>query len=162
VRESPGRDWAPGLVFQFENGADPSRDPLHPVSSAPYGPPNSQHQLLGGFLRGFASGGSGVASGGSGVASDGGSVTSSGSGVASSGGDVGRSGGSGVNGGVAGSSGSVRRGSGGVRGGFSSFASGSSGVSSGFLRGFNGFFLLGAASKGQGGEGSGEGDLRVH
>ena len=32
----------------------------------------------------------------------------------------------------------------------------------GFLRGFDGFFLLGAAGEGQGGEGGGESDLRVH
>ncbi len=101
-----------------------------------------------GVLRGFAGSSSGVASGGSGVAS---------------GGAASRSGrGSGVNGSVASSGGSVRRSSGGVRGGVSSLASGSGGVSSGFLRGFDGFFLLGAAGEGQGGKGGGESNLRVH
>ena len=109
--------------------------------------------LLGGFLHGFASGGSGVAS-------SSGGVRGNSSGVASGGSSVRRSG---VNGsGVASGGGGVRRGSSGVRGGVSSLASGSSGVSSGFRRGFDGFFLLGAASEGQGGEGGGEGDLRVH
>jgi hypothetical protein len=149
----PGLGAGAGRLGREWSGPQPGSAPSCFVS--PSGPPNSQHQLLGGFLHGFASGGSGVASGGSGVTSGGSSVASGGSGV-------GRGGGSGVNGGVAGSSGGVRRGSGGVRGGFSSFASGSGGVSSGFLRGFDGFFLLGAASEGQGGEGSGEGDLRVH
>ncbi|MEY2919148.1 MAG: hypothetical protein RL261_453, partial [Pseudomonadota bacterium] len=70
--------------------------------------------------------------------------------------------GRGVDSGVASGGGGVRRSSGGVRGGVSSLASGGSGVSSSFLRGFDGFFLLGAAGEGQGGEGSGESDLRVH
>ena len=89
-------------------------------------------------------------------------ASGAGSGVASSSGGVRRGGGSGVNGGFAGSGGSVRRSSGGVGGGVSSLASGSSGVSSGFLRGFDGFFLLGAAGEGQRGEGGSESDLRVH
>jgi hypothetical protein len=115
----------------------------------------SNTRLVGGFLHGFAGGGSGVASSGSGVASGGSGITRGVNGGVASGG-------SGVNGGVASGGSGVRRGSGGVRGGVSSFASGGSGVSSGFLRGFDGFFLLGAASEGQGGEGGGEGDLRVH
>jgi len=107
--------------------------------------------LLGGF-RGRSSS---VRRGSGGVRRGSGGVRrGSGSGVAR--------GGSGVNGGVASSGGGVRRGSGGVRGGVSSLASGGGGVSSSFRRGFDGFFLLGAAGEGQGGEGGGEGDLRVH
>jgi hypothetical protein len=65
--------------------------------------------------------------------------------------------------GIAGSSGGgVRGGSGGGRGSVDSLASGSGGVSSGFLRGFDGFFLLGAAGQDEGGQGGGESDLRVH
>ena len=71
-------------------------------------------------------------------------------------------GGSRIDSGVASGGGSVRRGSSGVRGGVSSLASSSGGVSSSFLRGFDGFFLLGAAGEDQGGEGGGESDLRVH
>ncbi|MGB7905608.1 MAG: hypothetical protein WCF43_13000, partial [Steroidobacteraceae bacterium] len=70
--------------------------------------------------------------------------------------------GSGVNGSFASSGGSVRGGSSSVRGGVGSLASGGGGVSSGFLRGFDGFFLLGAAGEYEGGEGGGESDLRVH
>ncbi len=129
---------------------------IRPIfSSARDGPANSQRQLLGRFLDGSAGVLRGFASGGSGVASSSGGVASSSGGVASGGG-------SGVNGGVASGGGGVRRSSGGVRGGVSSLASGSGGVSSSFLRGFDGFFLLGAAGEDQGGEGGGESDLRVH
>ena len=122
---------------------------IRPIfSSALSGPTNSQRQLLGRFLhgsarvlRGFAGGSSGIASSSSGVASGGGSRIDSG---------------------VASGGGGVRRGSSGVRGGVSGLASGGSGVSSSFLRGFDGFFLLGAASEGQGGKGGSESDLRVH
>jgi hypothetical protein len=124
-------------------------------SSARNGPANSQRQLLGrflggsaSFLRGFAGSGSGVASGGSSVASGGGGIAGSS--------------GSRIDDGVASGGGGIRRGSGGVRGCISSLASGSGGVSSSFLRGFDGFFLLGAASEDQGGKGGGESDLRVH
>ena len=129
---------------------------IRPIfSSALSGPTNSQRQLLGRFLHGSARVLRGFAGGSSGIASSSSGVASGGSGVASGGG-------SGVNGSVASGGGSVRRSSGGVRGGVSSLASGSGGVSSSFLRGFDGFFLLGAASEGQGGEGGGECDLRVH
>ena len=68
------------------------------------------------------------------------------------------------------SSGGVTSGGGGITGGVDGLAGGvsglggssSSGVSSGFLGGLDGRFLLGAASEGQGGEGSSESDLRVH
>ena len=125
---------------------------IRPIfSSARDGPANSQRQLLGRFLGGSASVLRGFASSGSSVASGGGGIASSSGGVASGGGS-----------GVASGGGGVRRSSGGVRGGVSSLASGSGGVSSSFLRGFDGFFLLGAAGEGQGGEGGGESDLRVH
>jgi hypothetical protein len=129
---------------------------IRPIfSSTRQGSTNSPRQLLGRFLDGSASVLHGFASGGSGVASGGGGIASSSSGIASSGGSR-------VNGGVASGSGGIRRGSGGIRGGVSSLASGGSGVSSSFLRGFDGFFLLGAAGEDQGGEGGGESDLRVH
>ena len=129
---------------------------IRPIfSSTRQGPTNSQRQLLGRFLDGSASVLRGFAGSGSGVASSGSGVASSSSGVASSGGSR-------IDGGVASGGGGVRRGSGGVRGGVSSLASGSGGVSSSFLRGFDGFFLLGAAGEDQGGEGGGESDLRVH
>ena len=129
---------------------------IRPIfSSTRKGPTNSQRQLLGRFLDGSASVLRGFAGSGSGVASGSGGIASSSSGVASSGGSR-------IDGGVASGSGSIRRGSGGVRGGVNSLASGSGGVSSSFLRGFDGFFLLGAAGEDQGGEGGGESDLRVH
>jgi hypothetical protein len=129
---------------------------IRPIfSSARNGPANSQRQLLGRFLDGSASVLRGFASSGSGVASGGGGIASSSSGVASGGGSR-------IDSGVASGGGGIRRGSGGVRGGVSGLASGSGGVSSSFLRGFDGFFLLGAASEGQGGKGGGESDLRVH
>jgi hypothetical protein len=129
---------------------------IRPIfSSTRQGPTNSQRQLLGRFLDGSASFLRGVASSGSGVASGGGGIAGSSSGVASGGGSR-------IDGGVASGSGSIRRGSGGVRGGVNSLASGSGGVSSSFLRGFDGFFLLGAAGEDQGGEGGSESDLRVH
>ena len=115
-------------------------------------PTNSQRQLLGSFLDLLTSGLNGFARRHGGVRGG------TGNGVASFRG--GRGGG--VNGGGAGIDGGVRRSSGGVRGGVSSLASGSGGVSSGFLRGFDGFFLLGAAGEGQGGKGGGESNLRVH
>ena len=129
---------------------------IRPIfSSTRKGPTNSQRQLLGRFLDGSASVLRGFAGSGSGVASGSGGIASSSGGVAGSSGSR-------VDGGVASGSGGVRRGSGSVRGGVSSFASGSGGVSSSFLRGFDGFFLLGAAGEDQGGEGGGESDLRVH
>ncbi len=120
-------------------------------SSARNGPTDSQRQLLGRFLHGSAGVLRSFASGSGGVASSSSGVASNSSGVAS-----------GANNGITSSSGGVRRSSGGVRGGVSSLASGSGGISSGFLRGFDGFFLLGAAGEDQGGEGGGESDLRVH
>lgn len=72
---------------------------------------------------------------------------------------------SGVNGGgtsVASGGSGITSGFDGLAGGVGSFVGSSSGVSSGFLRGLDGLFLLGAASEGQGGEGSSESDLRVH
>jgi hypothetical protein len=129
---------------------------IRPIfSSARNGPTNSQRQLLGRFLGGSASFLRGFAGSGSGVASGSGGIASSSSSVASGGGSR-------IDGSVASGSGSIRRGSGGVRGGVSSLASGSGGVSSSFLRGFDGFFLLGAAGEDQGGEGGSESDLRVH
>jgi hypothetical protein len=129
---------------------------IRPIfSSARKGATNSQRQLLGRFLDGSAGVLRGFASSSSGVASGGGGVTGSSSGVASGGGSR-------VNSGVASGSGGIRRGSSGVRGGVSSLASGSGGVSSSFLRGFDGFFLLGAAGEDQCGKGGGESDLRVH
>ena len=129
---------------------------IRPIfSSTRQGPTNSQRQLLGRFLGGGASFLRGIAGSGSGVASGSGGIASSSSGVASGGGSR-------IDGGVASGSGGIRRGSGGVRGGVNSLASGSGGVSSSFLRGFDGFFLLGAAGEDQGGEGGGESDLRVH
>jgi hypothetical protein len=129
---------------------------IRPIfSSTRQGPTNSQRQLLGRFLDGSASVLRGFASSGSGI-------TSSSSGVASGSSSVASGGGRGVNDGVASGGGGIRRGSGGVRGGVSSLASGSGGVSSSFLRGFDGFFLLGAAGEDQGGEGGSESDLRVH
>jgi len=108
---------------------------IRPIfSSARNGPTNSQRQLLGRFLDGSASVLRGFAGSGSGVASGSGGIASSSGGVASSSGSR-------IDGGV---------------------ASGSGGVSSSFLRGFHGFFLLGAAGEDQGGEGGGESDLRVH
>ena len=129
---------------------------IRPIfSSARNGPANSQHQLLGRFLDGSASFLRGFAGSGSGVASGGGGIASNSSGVGSGGGRR-------VDSSVASGGGGVRRGSGGIRGGVSSLASGSGGVSSSFLRGFDGFFLLGAAGEGQGGKGGSESDLRVH
>ena len=100
--------------------------------------------------------------GGSGVASGGGGVTSNGSGVASGGGG-------GVDGGAGGvDSGGAGSGSG-VGSGVASNGSGVSGGSGGIRRlgggvdsGFDRSFLLGAAGEGQGGQGGGECDLRVH
>ena len=143
---------------------------IRPIfSSALSGPTNSQRQLLGrflrglaGVLRGFAGSSSGVTSSSSGVASSGSGVASGGGGIASSSGGVASSSGSRIDDGVASGGGGVRRSSGSVRGGVSSLASGSGCVSSSFLRGFDGFFLLGAAGEDQGGEGGGESDLRVH
>ena len=129
---------------------------IRPIfSSTRKGPTNSQRQLLGRFLDGSASVLRGFASSGSGVASGGGGIASSSGGVASGGGSR-------IDSGVASGGGGVRRSSGSVRGGVSSLASGSGGVSSSFLRGFDGFFLLGAAGEDQGGKGGGESDLRVH
>ena len=65
-------------------------------------------------------------------------------------------------GGVASGSGGITGSVDGLAGGVGSLVGSSSGVSSGFLRGLDGLFLLGAASEGQGGEGSSESDLRVH
>jgi hypothetical protein len=129
---------------------------IRPIfSSARNGPTNSQRQLLGRFLDGSASVLRGFAGSGSGVASGSGGIASSSGGVASSSGSR-------IDDGVASGGGGVRRSSGSVRGGVSSLASGSGGVSSSFLRGFDGFFLLGAAGEDQGGEGGSESDLRVH
>jgi hypothetical protein len=129
---------------------------IRPIfSSAREGSTNSQRQLLGRFLGGSAGVLRSFAGSSSSVASGGGGIASGSSGVAGSSG--GR-----IDGGVASGSGGIRRGSGSVRGGVSSLASGGGGVSSSFLRGFDGFFLLGAAGEDQGGEGGGESDLRVH
>jgi hypothetical protein len=116
-------------------------------------------ELLRGFLGGLTSGLRGIAGGSSGVTSGSSGVASDFRGASSG---VGRSSGGGVNGSFASGGGGIRRSSGGVGGGVSSLASSGSGVSSGFLRGFDGFFLLGAAGEGQGGEGGSESDLRVH
>lgn len=114
----------------------------------PFQPALKSSLLLRRFGRGSGGGGvrGSLASGSGGVRRGGGSgVTSGGGGIARGGSGVGRGGS-----GVTGSSGGVRGGRGGssgVRG---------SGVSS------RGLFLLGAASEGQGGEGSGECELRIH
>ena len=103
---------------------------------------------LAGVLRSLTGGSSGVASGSGGIASGRGSgVNRSASGVG--GGSAGS--GSGVGSGVA-------RDGGGVNSSGGSLAR----LGSGVLRGLDGLFLLRAAGKGQGSQGGGKCDLRVH
>ena len=111
----------------------------------------SDRLLLGRFLHGGAGVGSGVASGSGGV-------TSRSCGVAS--GASSRVGG--VSNGFAGSVRGDGSGIDGSAGGLSSSVRSLAGLDGGVLGGFLHFFLLGAASKGQGREGGGKDDLGVH